>query len=360
MFDAAHIPDDVDFARTAVSATSTKAVRDLLTRLPIVSEHEYQCDPAAPERGWRPGRFHWYPVGGDRGNAGRIKHAGQPENPIAERTINAMEALIELERQREVRRQPNAGAPSSPREAAMRYFDLPPLEEIPRRQTPIREQKAFDYARDLAKRIRVRLVRETQPVEYAVLIEDEGIGQAPARLHLTLLSLGCSDKPDKPYLIGVFGQGGSSAYAASEVSWMMSRRVRDLLDGDEDGIGWTVVRRIIPAGRRDCYWEYLAAHPDGRAPRLSVAAADAIGFECGTRIAHLKYNFGKTEPARTLFQSLNHLLFKPVLPYELYTGPAPRLPDPMWGNGFRLSTLTKKTLTALDKSFAPLGVEKRE
>src|SRR5436309_623896 len=84
-----------------------------------------------------------------------------------------------------------------------------------------------------------------------VVVEDEGIGQPPGRMHATLLSLGRSDKPDKPYLIGVFGQGGSSAYAASEYSWIMSRRVPELLDGAHDGIGWTVIKRIVPAGRRD-------------------------------------------------------------------------------------------------------------
>ena len=45
-------------------------------------------------------------------------------------------------------------------------------------------------------------------------------------MHRTLLSLGSSDKGDKPYLIGVFGQGGSSTYAASKYSWVLSRRAR--------------------------------------------------------------------------------------------------------------------------------------
>ena len=62
----------------------------------------YIHDHEKPEVGWRSGYLHWIPVGGERGNAGRIKQANQPVNPIAERTINGMEAIIEMARQREL------------------------------------------------------------------------------------------------------------------------------------------------------------------------------------------------------------------------------------------------------------------
>src|SRR5262249_23623776 len=147
--------------------------------------------------------------------------------------------------------------------------------------------------------IRVRLLREARPDEYTILIEDEGIGQVAENTHLTLLSLGTSDKPEKAYLIGVFGQGGSSAYAASEFSWLISRRAPGLLDGANDTIGWTVIKHIYPKGRRDDYWAYLAAHPSGQVPSLPSSAAAEIDFQHGTRVAHINYNFGKTEPSRT-------------------------------------------------------------
>jgi len=38
---------------------------------------------------WQPGSLHWVrPVGRDRGNGGRIKLAGEPMNPLAERLVN--------------------------------------------------------------------------------------------------------------------------------------------------------------------------------------------------------------------------------------------------------------------------------
>src|SRR5262249_43065102 len=156
-----------------------------------------------------------------------------------------------------------------------------------------------------------------------------------------------SDKGDKPYLIGVFGQGGSSAYASCEYSWMISRRDPRLLQGNSAGVGWTIIKRIVPAGRRDPYWAYLAAHYDGRVVSFPASAADSIGVHPGTRIAQIGWNVGKLEPARMLYPALNHLLFNPVLPYELYTKPAPARADPMWGNAYRLSKL-KNTKKALD------------
>jgi hypothetical protein len=349
--------DPAVFVKNIVEAVTTKRVEALLAQLPVVGVNDYVFNPKDPYQGWKEGMFHWYPVGGERGNAGRIKLAGNPENPIGERTINAMEAMIDMMRQLELKRGP-ADYPANPRDAVRRYFDLPPLEEVPKWKDPIRGLKARDYARSLATNIRIRLVREGRPAEYTVVIEDSGIGQPAAKMHSTLLSLGQSDKADKPYLIGVFGQGGSSAYAASTYSWLLSRRHPELLNGSEDGLGWTLVRHISPKGRRDDYFAYLAAHPDGSVPVLPGPAADVIGLKHGTRFAHVNYDFGKTEPARRLYPALNHLLFNPVLPYELYTGPG-RPPDPMYGNGYRLSLkYVRDKESVLDKSFGPQLITK--
>src|SRR5215831_18119708 len=110
--------DPNKFLEQASRADNIQSMRSLLAQLPI-EEGSFSFDPKNPEAGWHEGKFHWIPLGNDRGNAGRIKLANQGENPIAERMINAMEALIELERRRELLRNPNEPAPSSPREAVM-------------------------------------------------------------------------------------------------------------------------------------------------------------------------------------------------------------------------------------------------
>jgi hypothetical protein len=57
-----------------------------------------------------------------------------------------------------------------------------------------------------------------------------------------------------------------------------------------------------------------------------------------------------------MYQSLNHVLFNPVLPYELYA--MKDKPDAMRGTGQRLALKARKSdrNTALDKSFSNLAV----
>ena len=59
---------------------------------------------------------------------------------------------------------------------------------------------------------------------------------------------------------------------------------------------------------------------------------------------------------RQLYQSLNHVLYNPVLPLELYVGSTTA---PIYGNGYRLSSLGASKATtapALDKVFPPQPV----
>ncbi len=183
----------VAFLKQAIHATTIKSITSLLSQLPIVDENEYAHDSSDPTKNWVEGKFHWIPLGKDRGNAGRIKLASRPEGPIAERTINGMEALIELMRRLELLQDPSVPVPQSPREAVARYFSLPPLDQIPRMQknplANIKGQKPQKFARELARLLRVKVIYDKASKEFAVFIEDDGIGQTPIRMHETLLSL---------------------------------------------------------------------------------------------------------------------------------------------------------------------------
>jgi hypothetical protein len=340
--------------RRILSASTSNAVEEILATLPIRNEQEYTFNSDDNKQDWKQGMLHWFPVGGDRGNAGRIKLANRPINPIAERTINAMESLIEMMRRLELLNDSSAPPPGSPREAVRRYFRLPPLDQLQAIGT-IDGHDARKYAREIARQIMVELMFDKKAREFATVIRDYGIGQAPAKIHRTLLSLGSSDKGDKPYLIGVFGQGGSSAYAASKYSTVVSRREMRLLDGEADGIGWTIVKHIFPKGRRDDYFAYLASHPDGRVPILPHSTADAVDFKHGTRFAHIDYDFGSGGAAitRNFFQMLNHVLFNPVLPFDTNVSGTVAT---IRGNGYRLSNL-KTERKAVDKRFAGLTIE---
>jgi hypothetical protein len=345
-----------EFISRAIKATTRSDIEALLSEVPITSEHDYTFDEEHPEQGWQPGKFHWIPVGRDRGNKGRIALANVPVNPIAERTINGMEAIIEMARQRELLADPTAKAPISPRDAVNRYFGVPPLDQLPKLSDGPESKATRAKARELARQLRVRLLFDKAGREFTVSIEDDGIGQTPASIHRTLLSLGSTTKADKWYLIGVFGQGGSSAYAVSKYSWVLSRRAPDLLNGESDGAGWTIIKHVFPKGRRDDYFAYLACSPEGHVPSISKVDADAATIPQGTRFVHIGYDFGRGGSAitRQLYTSLNHVLYNPILPFELDVSGTL---SPIYGNGYRLSNLDKP---ALDKVFPPqpVGVQK--
>lgn len=348
----------LDFMRIALKASTSLDIEALLSELSITPEDEYSYDPEKPEVGWRPGHLHWIPVGGERGNAGRIKQANQPVNPIAEREINGAEAIIELARQRELLVDSSSKPPSSPRDAVRRYFGLPSLDQLPKLDGSEASKSIREKARELARQLRVRLSHDKLTKEFTVSIEDEGIGQSPESMHRTLLSLGSTTKADKWYLIGVFGQGGSSAYAVSKYSWVVSRRASDILQGESAGAGWTVIKHVFPKGRRDDYFAYLALSPDGRVPFVEAADADTVRIPHGTRFVHIGYDFGRGGSAitRQLYTALNHVLYNPILPFELYVASTLAV---VYGNGYRLSNLSTAKQThapLLDKTFPPLPV----
>lgn len=347
-----------DFITAALKTGTVSDAEALLSQLPITPEDEYTYDPDNPKVGWRDGYLHWIPVGGERGNAGRIKQANQPVNPIAERAINGMEALIEMARLRELRSDPASKDPASPRDAVRRYFGLPSLDQLPKLDDSAASEAVRVKARDLARLLRVRLNFDKSSRKFTVAIEDEGMGQSPESMHRTLLSLGSTTKADKWYLIGVFGQGGSSAYAVSEYSWVVSRRAADLLGGQSGGAGWTMIKHVFPTGRRDDYFAYLATSPDGRVPFVSASDADAAKIRQGTQFVHIGYDFGRGGSAitRQLYTAMNHVLYNPILPFELYVGSTAAV---VYGNGYRLSRLgtTRDTQKpALDKIFPPQPV----
>ena len=118
--------------KTLLNASTCADIDALLSSLPVVSYEIYSVDYKGKINGkWEDDKLHWIPIGGKRGNAGPIKLAGKPTNPIAERLVNGTEALIELFRLRELANNPDAPMPVTPREAVLRYFGLPRLDSVP-------------------------------------------------------------------------------------------------------------------------------------------------------------------------------------------------------------------------------------
>jgi hypothetical protein len=339
-----------------LETTSVNSLEKLLETLPI--NYEYVFDKSNPGKDWKDGMLHQVPVGFDPGNAGRIKLGNESDNRIAERVVNMLEALLELGRRMELLENPSMPPPSSPLAAVARYFHLPRLDRLPEYpEGRGRKGKIYQAGKDLAHKTRVRI--KGTKTERAIIFEDEGIGQPPSRMHSTILSLGGENKIKEPYLIGMWGQGGSSALAASQLTWMVSRRAPQLKDA-EDGVAWTVVREIIPTdGGRRPYYAYLAASPNGEVPSIPASVADSAGLGHGTRIGHLGFDMGTLDPYK-LYQAMNHVLPVPVLPFNVYTKTDPDDEDTCWGIGYALTRRRIQQKTLLDKRFEGIAVTNKE
>lgn len=237
----------------------------------------------------------WMPFGAREGNRGIIEVSGDPGRSLMERVTNGIDAVLEAEH--DVHR----GIPDcrSPKEAARAWLNVP--DEGLSGMTP-------GQRRALAHRVTVRLLpgdgRESRVVEAV----DQGIGLTPQQMPGTILSLNESNKIQKHYLAGTYGQGGSSTLAASRYTLIASRH------GTHPTVGFTVVRYldVPPEEAKTGHYVYLTLDE-------AVLEADLPidQFPAGTVARHIGYDLsGYPSPLgpNSLYGLLNQVLFDPVLP----------------------------------------------
>ncbi len=237
----------------------------------------------------------WVPVGGRENNRGSIEVSGDPGRSAVERLTNGMDAILEAEYER------HHGRPDcrSPMEAASAWLNIP--ETGLSGLTPAQR-------RSLAQRVTIRLLpgdgRDLRIIE----VRDRGIGLTPEQMPGTILSLGESNKIQKYYLAGTYGQGGSSTFASAQCSTILTRY------DNHSTVGFTVVRflDLPPEQFKTGHYVYLTLN--GRVLELDLPLTE---FEVGTLVRHYGYDLsGYPSPVgpNSLYGLLNQVLFDPVLP----------------------------------------------
>lgn len=242
---------------------------------------------------------------GDRANYPTIHMASIPISSVVERLTNAIDAQLE------------AVALSSPRI----------VEDCrsPRRLVEKRYGIEGGYLTSIgrARSGRERLVEETgvritmrdgdAQDTPTIDVTDKGIGVARDEFPETLLSLNRDNKISKWYLMGRFGQGGSTTYRFSEYTVMISRRRLSRNDLDSH-VSFTIVKyREARVGEKDGQYVYLVRQSD-QLP-FSIPA-DKVDFEGGTLVRHIDYDVGK-KYFLDMYGHLETYLFDPVLPFWL-------------------------------------------
>jgi hypothetical protein len=257
--------------------------------------------------------YSWTPVGGREGNYGLINIGSDPGYAFIERVTNAIDAVIEREA---VRHRGKSGGlivvPSTPREATEQWLGVPAGRT---KNLSIRQRQA------LADNVVVQLHPGSNARTPVVVIRDFGIGITPSAVPHTILSLGESNKIDKPYLAGAYGQGGSTTFAFSpEGTVISSRRQLDLLrTGEEDVVAVTFVRfrELDPSANKNGRYDFLV-RPNGQVANFP---ADLLPeFAPGTAVTHFdlqiqQYAARVTQLTGSMWWLLQNALFDPILPF---------------------------------------------
>ena len=239
------------------------------------------------------------PVGRRPNNRGAIEVATDPGRSLIERVTNAHDALLELEHER------HGGTPEcrSPREAAAAWLDVPEKEGLAGLTNKQRQ--------DLAAATVVRLEPGEGTQSRLVSVIDRGIGIPADDLESTILSLNESNKIQKHYLAGTYGQGGSSTFAFCKYVAIASRQ------HGSDQIAFTVIRyEDLPAeDYKTGRYVYLVEND-----RPLVISAVEGDIDHGTVVRHFGYDLTRyTSPLgpRSVYGILGRILFDPVAAIRL-------------------------------------------
>ena len=250
------------------------------------------------------GRY-WKNVGDQHSNAGPIESSADPINPLAERIVNSFEAMIELHAAQ------TGIDPNTPMQAVEQFFG------IERGRTCDLDETS---ARNIAQHISVSFRGIKGDPAPTIEVRDEGIGIHPTDFHNTILALGQSRKGQKKYLIGMYGQGGSSTFDKCQYTVILSRRHPQLLlNGMKDEVGWTIVKKSLDV--RVPVYHYLVDRNTGQVPVFANSTADQMELSHGTIVAHIGYRdtggFATQQITNNAWYTLNYRLFDPLLPWTL-------------------------------------------
>jgi len=299
LFSDLSIPQDISYAKYAYQLLHIKDS----TELEELLKERLGSKIFSTEKYWRP-------VGDQLSNAGAIEASPDEINPLVERIVNGIEAVTELGIAEKRRKHLDWQIPGSPCKAIESVFGIPDGTAEKLDQDTART-KFGDYVQ-----LRLRGKKSTP----SIVIQDKGIGIHPSEFPKTIVSLGQSSKGQKEYLIGMYGQGGSSAFEKSEYSIIFSRKYPSLLPKDEQDVaGWTIVRKRLSV--RTHIYEYLINPETRQVFTIAGNICDKIEFNNGTYVCHVSYknlgSFATQKMTNYAWYTLNFRLFNPLIPWTL-------------------------------------------
>lgn len=244
----------------------------------------------------------WRPLGDRESNFATVHLTANPEVSLVERITNSIDATFE----RLAEETPELKKIRSPREFSEKALGFEGgviADSIKRRKKTVAMESGVD----------VILWDGDAPESPTIEIVDSGIGLTKEEIPETILSLNQSNKITKWYLMGRFGQGGSTAFAFTEFSVLISRKF-----SDNNELSFTVVKFQPPAhDEKDGKYVYLVNSLDNFPLSVKVEGKkllDSLNFN--TLVRHINYRIGK-QNLLSLYGKLQYYLFDPVLPFKI-------------------------------------------
>lgn len=241
----------------------------------------------------------WTPVGREN-NRGTIEASSDPGRSLIERLTNGIDAVLEDENIRH-KGQPEC---SSPREAAQAWLGVP-SSGLSALSTKERQKLADRVSLEVAP-------GDGDASRRLVVVRDRGTGILPEHMAETILSLSESNKIKKRYVVGAYGQGGSSTFACSRYSFIASRSAVG------HTVGFTVVKYYEPPPDDEAkVGNYVYLTLAGKVLEISTSQTS---LEIGTKVSHFGYDLSRYSGAlgpASVYGLLNGILFDPVMPVWL-------------------------------------------
>lgn len=295
-----------------LKTTTPSGVKEILTEIGDVAD-------IGLEKPFGKLNLNWHPYGNNTSNYSTIGLASKQGRSITERITNGIDAVLEEHSLRV------STKPISPQAAVNEWFGRP--------------YSNFDaglfnwkYSEGNYDR-KVGLILSDSGKEDAPTVDilDFGIGIPPEKFSSTILSLQEGNKITKKYLVGAFGQGGSSSLAFCEYVLVISRHVQN-----PNVVSFTVIKEITLGEeyKENCYAYLALKNEKGELTVPSFSLNEPITlydskdklrlneFQHGTLVRHYLFRLTGISKAigpreGNLYHYLHCSLFDPLFPFQI-------------------------------------------
>ena len=249
----------------------------------------------------------WLPVGGRENNLATINLGSDPAAGVIERVTNGIDAVLE-------RQWVESGEPTnlrSPREAVEQWFSIPNGRLV--NETDVTKNSRVAK---IADKVTVTQFDSDDSNRPTVEIRDLGVGIKASDFSDSILSLNAGRKLKKFFLSGAFGQGGSTAFAYSQYTLIISKSILN-----PKYVAATIVRFDPGNIDIDKHGVYVYS-VDQTTGQPFVFEASEEEFAAGTLVRHIAMDLGKyrgvmTAQTNSLWHLAHHYLFDPILPFRI-------------------------------------------